>query len=174
MVRFSRIEILMTLAAAVGVGVVVLIAVVWGMESSRMRVARVEVAEVRAAAPQAVVAKSEAQMAAKQPPAETPAPAPAAEGPVADIAAAQQLFKAKACTGCHIAPGIPEAVGTVGPDLTGLASRPQIAGVMDMSGENLAKWIRNPPAEKPGTAMPPLGLSDADVQTLVNWLLTLN
>ena len=164
----------MGLAAAVGLGVVVLIVVVWGMESSRMRAARAEVAQDRAAAPRVAVADSAAEMAAKQPPAETPARSPAAEEPVADIAAALELFKARACTGCHIAPGIPEAVGTVGPNLTGLAFRPQVAGVMDMSGENLAKWIRNPPAEKPGTAMPPLGLSDSDIQTLVDWLLTLN
>jgi cytochrome c oxidase subunit 2 len=72
-----------------------------------------------------------------------------------------------------LAPGIPEATGTIGPDLAGFASRAQIAATMDLNAENLTKWIQNPPAMKPGTAMPPLGLSEADVQTLVDWMLTL-
>lgn len=39
--------------------------------------------------------------------------------------------------------------------------------------ENLARWLKNAPAVKPGSRMPDLRLSDEDVQTLVAYLTTL-
>jgi cytochrome c1 len=80
----------------------------------------------------------------------------------------------RACTGCHTIPNIPGA-GTSAPDLSGIASRTQIAGgvVPNNSVEDLAKWIQNPPALKPGTAMPNFGLSEADARAAAEYLYTL-
>jgi cytochrome c oxidase subunit 2 len=38
---------------------------------------------------------------------------------------------------------------------------------------NLARWLENPPAVKPGSLMPDLGLGDAQVAALVAYLTTL-
>jgi cytochrome c2 len=102
----------------------------------------------------------------------TAAPAaPAGDGD--EFAAAKSLFKSKGCIGCHMVSGIAEATGTIGPSLDGLASRAELAAGLTVNAENLAKWIKEPSSVKPGTVMPRLGLDDADVDTLVGWLLTL-
>jgi len=102
-------------------------------------------------------------------------PEPKAEAPPAKAAAlsGKSLISLKGCAGCHMVPGVPGAVGRVGPDLNKFASRPKIAGVLDNTPENLAKWLKNPPGVKTGTLMPPLGLSTPEIDALVKFLSTL-
>jgi cytochrome c len=83
----------------------------------------------------------------------------------------RDLFSAKTCNTCHTVAGL--STGTVGPELTHVGSHAQIAGTAPMSRENLVKWIMDPPAVKPGTTMPKLGVSEADASTLADWLLQL-
>jgi cytochrome c2 len=92
---------------------------------------------------------------------------PAAEG--------AQLIATKGCAGCHTIKSIPGATGQVGPSLDGVASRPKIAGgaVPNTGPDDLKKWILNPPALKPGTAMPNVGLSDEEAAKIVAFLETL-
>ena len=92
---------------------------------------------------------------------------PAAEG--------AQIIATKPCVGCHTIPGIPGATGQVGPNLTGVASRPKIAGgaVSNTGPADLKAWILNPPALKPGTAMPNVGLTDDEATNIVAFLETL-
>ena len=79
----------------------------------------------------------------------------------------RQLFTAKGCTGCHQIPGVPAKPSLTGPLLNNMALRPTIAGEqIQNTPENMAKWIQNPPALKPGTAMPALGLTDQEAQDL--------
>jgi cytochrome c len=79
----------------------------------------------------------------------------------------RQLFTAKGCTGCHQIPSVPAKPALVGPPLNNMALRPTIAGEqIQNTPENMAKWIQNPPALKPGTAMPALGLNDQEAQDL--------
>ena len=86
----------------------------------------------------------------------------------------KELFTAKGCIACHAVKGVPGAVGTIGPALDALASRPKIVDAkLDNTPENLGKWLKNPPAVKPGTLMPNLNLSDAEVGSLVAFLATL-
>lgn len=86
----------------------------------------------------------------------------------------KELFTAKGCIACHAVKAVPGAVGTIGPALDGLASRSKIVDAkLDNTPENLGKWLKNPPAVKPGTLMPNLNLSDADAGNLVAFLLTL-
>lgn len=92
-----------------------------------------------------------------------------------DSEAGKQAFAAK-CIACHVADGVPGAIGVFGPNLNGIgdpSKRPQLVDGKDNSPENLARWLKNPPAEKPGTTMPNLGLSDGEVQNLTAFLLTL-
>lgn len=85
----------------------------------------------------------------------------------------KRIFMTGPCAVCHTIRGT-EALATVGPDLTGLATRKMIAGgTVPNTREQLAKWIRNPEALKPGTKMPATELSPADLAFLLTYLATL-
>jgi cytochrome c len=77
------------------------------------------------------------------------------------------------CGICHVIPGIGAADGTVGPPLTDFAHRVYIAGVAPNQPEFLTRWIQNPPAIAPNTAMPDLGVSDEDARHIAAYLYTL-
>ena len=84
-----------------------------------------------------------------------------------------ELFAKGACVGCHTVQGTP-AQGKVGPDLTHIGSRLTIgAGMLENTPENLALWLKDPQAVKPGNKMPALGLSEGDVEALVAYLHSL-
>jgi len=74
------------------------------------------------------------------------------------------------CGGCHRIPGLPEARGAVGPSLEGLAARSHIAGRLANRPLNLVHWIVDPRAVDPGTAMPDLGVSEADARDIAAYL----
>jgi cytochrome c1 len=84
----------------------------------------------------------------------------------------QMIIATEPCVGCHTIPGIPAATGTVGPNLAGVASRSKIAGgaVNNSGPDDLKKWILNPPADKPGTLMPNVGLTDDQATAIVAYL----
>jgi cytochrome c oxidase subunit 2 len=88
--------------------------------------------------------------------------------------AGRELFFSLACVGCHTIKGTP-AGGKVGPELTHLMSKKSIAGgaLSPVNEENLRRWVKNPPAVKPSTQMPNLGLSDQQVNDIVLFLMTL-
>lgn len=81
-----------------------------------------------------------------------------------------KYFIQGACVACHTIAGT-NAKGNVGPDLTHVAERETIgAGVLDNTPGNLATWITNPQAIKPGNHMPNLNLPTSEVQALVAYL----
>jgi cytochrome c oxidase subunit 2 len=63
----------------------------------------------------------------------------------------------------------------IGPSLTHFASRRKFAGgIFDVDDrEQLEAWLRNPQAEKAGSQMPNLGLSDDQIDALTEYLYTL-
>jgi cytochrome c oxidase subunit 2 len=78
-----------------------------------------------------------------------------------------------ACGSCHTVQGT-TAQGIVGPDLTHLASRETFAGATyDNTRANLASWLADPPAMKPGVVMPDLGLTAEQIDALLAYLETL-
>ena len=86
----------------------------------------------------------------------------------------RETFLSLACVGCHTVKGT-TAAGKVGPELTNVASHKSFAGgvLSPVNEENLTKWLKNPPAVKPGTLMPNLNLSDEQIHDIIQWLLTL-
>jgi cytochrome c oxidase subunit 2 len=77
------------------------------------------------------------------------------------------------CALCHTIAGTP-AGGSIGPDLTHLASRRTIgAGTLPMSTGNLYGWVADPQSVKPGTKMPTIGLEPNDLHAVVAYLETL-
>ncbi|MFC0131052.1 c-type cytochrome [Massilia eurypsychrophila] len=77
-----------------------------------------------------------------------------------------------ACRACHMIPGVTGSEVYVGRPLGGLARRSFIAGSLPNTQENLVKWIRNPKAVDPMTAMPVLGVSETDARDMAAYLLT--
>ena len=61
------------------------------------------------------------------------------------------------------------------PNLTHVASRQTIAGILDNTDENLRRWITNPSAVKPGVKMPAFGdqLRPQDLDAIVAYLRSL-
>jgi cytochrome c oxidase subunit 2 len=85
----------------------------------------------------------------------------------------QQVFLTHSCVMCHTIRGT-TAGSHVGPDLTHLASRSTIAaGMLPNTIGNLAGWILNAQALKPGSRMPPNQISGPDLQDLLAYLETL-
>ena len=93
-----------------------------------------------------------------------------AEG--ARIFTEERLAEGQRCAFCHTVEGASQ--GTTGPNLSHLASRETIAaGLMDRTDENLAEWLRDPPALKPGSIMPDLELTEGQIAALVAYLQSL-
>jgi cytochrome c oxidase subunit 2 len=95
--------------------------------------------------------------------------------PPADSASryGQQVFMAANCAVCHTVGGT-QAMATVGPNLTHVASQRTIAaGTLVNNVGNLTGWIVDPQAIKPGTLMPKSTLKPAELQALIAYLETL-
>jgi cytochrome c oxidase subunit 2 len=99
-----------------------------------------------------------------------PAPAPSNSTILEE---GQQDFLGSSCVYCHTIKGT-NASGTIGPDLTHLASRSTIgAGLLPNNPGNLAGWIVNSQALKPGNKMPPMDLNSDQVQSILAYLESL-
>jgi cytochrome c len=83
------------------------------------------------------------------------------------------LMRKYGCQSCHTVPGVVGANGLVGPPLAGIASRSYIAGVLPNAPDNMLRWIRDPKAVDPLTAMPNTGVTESDARHIVAYLYTL-
>jgi cytochrome c oxidase subunit II len=89
------------------------------------------------------------------------------------VIAGRRVFETTACINCHAISGT-AATGRFGPDLTHLMSRRTIAsGAAENTRENLRLWIENPDAIKPGSLMPAMNLTDAELDAVVRYMETL-
>lgn len=87
--------------------------------------------------------------------------------------AGQRVFERQSCAGCHTIRGTAGA-GTVGPDLTHLASRETLAALTAKNtAVNLRRWVADAQSMKPGARMPTVPLSPADLDALVDYLESL-
>ena len=91
-----------------------------------------------------------------------------ARTPDAQAALALQQY---ACIACHRIPGVVGPDTHVGPPLDGLGRREVLSSGMPMNAENLARWIVDPKAIDPGTAMPSMGVSEPHARLMAAYLL---
>ncbi len=85
----------------------------------------------------------------------------------------QQAFLGSACTYCHTIRGT-NASGTIGPDLTHIASRMTIgSGILPNTRGTLAGWIMNSQSIKPENHMPPMDLTAEQLQAMLDYFATL-
>lgn len=91
----------------------------------------------------------------------------------ADPESGKAAIERYGCIACHAIPGIAGHGGNVGPPLQGIGRRAYVGGVLANTPEQMVRWLRNPPAVDPGTAMPALGLSEAEAKNIAAYLYTL-
>lgn len=115
-----------------------------------------------------------AQMAATLPP---PPPPRQAAGPATrpgDAQAGRRALQQYLCATCHRIPGIVGATRDVGPPLAGMGTRTLIAGVLPNTPENMERWLMEPKAIAPRSAMPDLGVTAQDARDIAAFLATLD
>ncbi|MGH2805746.1 MAG: cytochrome c oxidase subunit II [Actinomycetota bacterium] len=97
-----------------------------------------------------------------------------AESPTDSLAQqGEDIFLEGECINCHAIAGT-DAQARTAPDLTHFASRDTFAGAMFRNtDENLAAWLDDPPAVKPGAKMPDYGLTADEIDALVAYLQSL-
>jgi cytochrome c2 len=81
--------------------------------------------------------------------------------------------QAHGCTACHTIPGISGPHGRTGPALDGFARRVYIAGIVPNRPDMLTRWLLDPPALAPRTAMPNVGLTAEEAGDIATFLYTL-
>ena len=116
-----------------------------------------------------VVAEPQAEFDAWEAHQREPAPKPSGE----QATRGAKVFADRTCIKCHAISGSGEQP-RVAPDLTHLAQRTTLgAGVMLNTKTDLARWLRDPQAIKPGSYMPNVQLSPSEVDDLVAYFETL-
>jgi cytochrome c2 len=101
---------------------------------------------------------------------EPPRPAPVAD---ADAQRGRKALEQFDCGVCHVIPAVPGARGQVGPSLQHYARRAYVAGKFPNEPAHLVRWIMDPPALAPRTAMPATGVSEAQARDMAAYLLAL-
>lgn len=101
--------------------------------------------------------------------------APANEPPPGSlIERGREVYLSSVCLYCHTVNGT-NSTGTLGPDLTHLSSRETLAaGTLENTTGNLAAWILDPQAIKPGNLMPGIDISGDDLTALLAYLESLD
>lgn len=92
---------------------------------------------------------------------------------VGDPAAGRLAIREHGCGACHTIPGVAGPRGIVGPPLEAWSRHVYIAGVLPNEPELLVRWIVDPPALVPGTAMPAMGVSEREARDIAAYLYRL-
>jgi cytochrome c2 len=90
-----------------------------------------------------------------------------------DAERGRELIRSYGCGTCHSIPGVTGASGLVGPPLGGIASRSYIGGVLPNAPDNMLRWLHDPRAVDPLTAMPNVGVTASDARHIAAYLYTL-
>lgn len=82
----------------------------------------------------------------------------------------QRLLGQYQCASCHRIPGVEGAQRQVGPALDAIGRAAYIAGHLPNTPAVLARFVQNPPLEKPGTLMPALGVTAEQARDMAAYL----
>lgn len=93
--------------------------------------------------------------------------------PGGDATRGSEVIGAFGCGACHTIPGVDGASGSVGPPLSFWSRRSYIAGNLPNTPDNLIRWVLDPHAVEPGTAMPDVGVSEQQARDVAAYLYTL-
>jgi cytochrome c1 len=90
-----------------------------------------------------------------------------------EAAAGKRLVTQYQCGTCHAIPEVQGAGGDAGPPLEHMRRKSYIANGIPNRPERMVAWLRDPPALKPGTRMPSMGLSEQEARHIAAYLYTL-
>lgn len=96
--------------------------------------------------------------------------------PGGDVRLGLRLVTQYQCGACHVIPGVQGADGKsddAGPSLEYIGRLSYIAGGIPNQPANMVQWLRVPHAVKPGTEMPPMGLTEQEARHMAAFLYTL-
>jgi cytochrome c2 len=78
------------------------------------------------------------------------------------------------CGVCHVIPGIPGAVGRVGPSLVEYSRFPYLAGKFPNQPELLMRFLVDAPSLVPETAMPAIAMNAQEARDIAAYLYELD
>jgi cytochrome c len=93
--------------------------------------------------------------------------------PGGDAALGRVALRQFGCGTCHVIPGVTFARGFAGPSLDRYGRRLYVAGKWPNNPEVLIRFIVDPPAMEPRTAMPAAGVSLAEARDIAAYLYSL-
>ncbi|CAH0206736.1 Cytochrome c oxidase subunit 2 [Massilia sp. Bi118] len=93
--------------------------------------------------------------------------------PGGDAKVGKELVTQYQCGACHKIPDVRGADGKVGPQLDGFGKLSYIANGIPNQPDKLVAWLLDPPAMKPGTPMPAMGLTEQEARHMAAYLYTL-
>lgn len=88
--------------------------------------------------------------------------------------AGREVMRDVGCMACHRVPGSSGPDAFVGPPLDAWSRRSFIAGTLPNNETNLERWILDPQAIRPGTAMPTIELTQSQIDDIVAFLFSLD
>jgi cytochrome c len=91
-----------------------------------------------------------------------------------DWRAGRTAIAERACGACHVIPGITGANGMVGPDLTRVGQRAELAGRLPNDPETMVRWLMHPQALEPGSGMPEQGVTETEARNIAAYLYAQN
>jgi cytochrome c len=94
----------------------------------------------------------------------------ASAAPTANAERGRHEMELYGCGACHQITGVRNAIGKTGPSLDTFGNRVLVAGVLVNNAENIQRWLLDPPAITPGTAMPKLGIDSATAADMAAYL----
>ena len=90
-----------------------------------------------------------------------------------DADTGRRLITQYQCSTCHKIPEVPGPNGANGPSLEFVGRLSYIAGGIPNQPDRMVAWLRDPPALKPGTRMPSMGLTEQEARHMAAYLYTL-
>ena len=91
----------------------------------------------------------------------------------ADPSRGLAVIERTGCAACHAVPGVRWPVGATAASLDGFGDSPMISGRLPNQPDILVRFIRDAPSLDPGTAMPPMPMSEAEARDVAAYLYTL-
>ncbi len=101
-------------------------------------------------------------------------PDPRYQPEASEVARGLAAIERAGCGSCHEIPGLDWPRGRLGPSLVGFDDIGLIAGAAPNTAQNLAAFIRNAPAVKPGSTMPPMPVTEDEARAIAAYLYGLN
>jgi mono/diheme cytochrome c family protein len=99
-----------------------------------------------------------------------PLPSVAAAEGKPDPKRGRRALEQYGCIGCHEIPGLVGPEARLGPPLRDLGEQRMLGGVLPNSRENMVRWLREPQAFAPHSAMPNLGVTERDARDMAAFL----